>query len=95
MAQHNLGVMFYYGKGVAQSHSTAMKWYRKAADQGDAKAECKLGVMYALGEGMAAPDLFEALRWLRRAVAQGNGQAAGLARAIEEKLRSCRVGEEQ
>lgn len=33
-AQYNLGVMYQYGSGVKQDDFEAVKWYRKAADQG-------------------------------------------------------------
>jgi TPR repeat protein len=33
-AQYNLGVMYHTGHGVAKDISTAIYWYRKAADQG-------------------------------------------------------------
>lgn len=37
-AQYNLGVMYENGNGVKQNYEEAIKWYRKAADQGLAKA---------------------------------------------------------
>jgi uncharacterized protein len=36
-AQNRLGVAYELGKGVPQDYATAVSWYRKAADQGDAK----------------------------------------------------------
>ena len=35
-AQHNLGQLYYQGKGVPQDDKTAAKWFRLAAKQGDA-----------------------------------------------------------
>ncbi len=35
-AQFNLGGMYRQGRGVPQDDAEAMKWYRKAAEQGDA-----------------------------------------------------------
>ena len=37
-AQYTLGVMNAHGNGVAKDDTEAVKWYRKAADQGYAKA---------------------------------------------------------
>ena len=34
-AQFLLGFMYAYGKGVAQDFAKAVKWYRKAAEQGN------------------------------------------------------------
>jgi TPR repeat protein len=41
-------------------------WYRKAADQGHARAQCNLGLMYANGQGVAQ-DHATATTWLRKA----------------------------
>merc|ERR1711998_732764 len=38
-AQHNLGVMYYEGKGVPQNTSEALRWLHKAQVQGDEKAK--------------------------------------------------------
>ena len=35
-AQYNLGLMYRNGQGVPQDYKTAVKWYRLAAEQGDA-----------------------------------------------------------
>ena len=52
----------------------AVKWYRKAAEQGDADAQFNLGVMYAKGEGVPQNHA-EALKWFRLAADQGNARA--------------------
>jgi hypothetical protein len=73
-AQNNLGVMFHLGKGVAQDHSLAFKWYNLAANQGYDMAQHNLGMLYVYGLGVPQ-DYVEALRWYRRAAMQGH--AAG------------------
>ena len=60
----------------------AVEWFRKAADQGDAPAQHNLGAMYANGMGVPQ-NLTEALRWLRKAHAQGHEPTA---EAIEQVL---------
>ena len=40
-----------HGQGVPQDYSKALKWTRKAADQGDLTAQFGLGLMYELGKG--------------------------------------------
>ena len=52
----------------------AAKWYRLAAEQGDARGQYKLGVMYDNGEGLAK-DVGEALKWYRLAAEQGDACA--------------------
>jgi TPR repeat protein len=65
----------YHGvKGVPQSYAEAMKWYRKAAEQGDAAAQNSLGRMYAEGKG-AAQDHAAAMKWYQKAAEQGNAAA--------------------
>jgi hypothetical protein len=46
-AQLELGFMYDAGKGVAKDAKEAEKWYRKAAEQGDASTQAFLGTVYA------------------------------------------------
>ena len=46
-----------------------MKWYRKAAEQGNAGGQLNLGLCYEKGEGVK-PDKTEAIKWLRKAAEQ-------------------------
>jgi uncharacterized protein len=63
---------------VPQDYAEAVRWYRLAADQGNADAQAGLGYMYALGHGVPS-DYVEAVRWFRLAADQGNAKAqAGL-----------------
>jgi TPR repeat protein len=73
-AQSNLGVMYNNGEGVLQDHAEAVKWYRLAAEQGNAKAQYNLGVMYENGEGVRQ-DYVEAVTWYRLAADQGHAIA--------------------
>ncbi|MGH6857550.1 MAG: tetratricopeptide repeat protein, partial [Methylocella sp.] len=58
------------GQGVAQDYAEAVKWTRKAADRGFAKAQSNLGNMYYKGQGVAQ-DYAEAAKWWRLAADQG------------------------
>ena len=51
-----------------------MRWYRLAADQGNALAQLKLGLKYDNGEGVLK-DEDEAVRWYRLAADQGDAGA--------------------
>ena len=51
-----------------------MKWYRKAAEQGDADAQYNLGYSYSNGEGVEK-DEEEAVKWYRKAAEQGYEKA--------------------
>jgi TPR repeat protein len=64
------------GRGVPQDYAEAVKWFRKAADQGMARAQSDLGFMYADGQGVPQ-DFAEAVKWFRKAADQryARGQA--------------------
>ena len=66
--------MYEHGRGVVRDLQQALKWYRAAADQGDAPAQLKVGEMYQAGEG-ASVDLEEGARYCRLAMEQGNTSA--------------------
>jgi uncharacterized protein len=59
------------GQGGPQNHKTAVKWYRLAAEQGNASAQYNLGVMYEKGQGVPQ-DYKTAVKWFRLAAEQGN-----------------------
>jgi hypothetical protein len=66
--------MYYSGHGVTQDYAEAIKWYRLAAAQDDAKAQYYIGVMYYNGQGVTQ-DYAEAIKWYRLAAAQGDAKA--------------------
>jgi TPR repeat protein len=51
-----------------------VRWYRLAAEQGNASAQSNLGFMYTKGEGVRKDDA-EAVRWYRLAAEQGYADA--------------------
>jgi TPR repeat protein len=53
------------------NYAEAAKWYRRAAEQGDAEGQRNLGVMYGNGKGVPQ-DYIEAYKWSNLAAAQGN-----------------------
>ncbi|GIK96873.1 MAG: hypothetical protein BroJett029_10820 [Alphaproteobacteria bacterium] len=78
-AQYKVGVLFDYGqqgggRGVQQNPFEALKWYRKAAEQGHARAQRNLASLYEAGRGTVA-DPAEAARWYRAAALQGDSYA--------------------
>ncbi len=67
--------MYYWGRGVSQDYPEAVKWYRKAAEQGNANGQNNLGLMYYHGTGVAK-DMVEARKWFEKAAEQGHTKAA-------------------
>jgi TPR repeat protein len=69
--------MYSKGEGVPKDDEEAARWYRKAADQGHADAQAKLGLMYYTGVGVIprGKDYREAIHWFRKAADQGHADA--------------------
>ena len=63
-----------HGEGVPEDDATAVKWYTKAAEQGNAGAQFNLGVMYGNGEGVPENNVL-AYMWWNLAAAQGDERA--------------------
>ena len=57
-----------------ENYTEAMRWYRKAADQGSTEAQRHIGLLYERGSGVAR-DYTEAMRWYRKAADQGDSSA--------------------
>ena len=55
-AQYRLGEMYYYGKGVPESHTQACQWLTRAAEQGDVDAQIKLGEIYGYRSDCDGPE---------------------------------------
>ena len=75
--------MYAGGRGVPQDDTEAVKWLRKAAEQGDADAQFGLGLMYAGGRGVPKDDV-QAYAWYNIASAQGNASAATIRDRVAE-----------
>lgn len=74
-AQNALGEAYYDGKGVTENLTEAVKWFTKAAEQENAKAQYNLGICYYYGYGVQYRDRREAVKWYTRAAEQGNADA--------------------
>ena len=70
-ADFQAAVMDAYDRG---DYDTALKEFRPLAEQGDSKAQFKLGIMYDNGFGVPQ-DYKEATRWCRLAAEQGDSLA--------------------
>ena len=62
------------GRRVPKDEVEAVKWYRRAAEQGDADGQMWLWGMYHDGEGVPKDEV-EALKWVLLAAAQGDEYA--------------------
>ena len=61
-----------------RDYATALREFKHLAEQGDARAQARLGNMYVEGKGVSRNDA-EAVKWYRKAAEQGNARGqAGL-----------------
>jgi TPR repeat protein len=67
--------MYLLGRSVPQDHAEALKWFRRAADQGLAHSEFMVGFAYRTGGYGVPQDHAQAIKWLRRAAQQGHNLA--------------------
>jgi hypothetical protein len=74
-AQYELGMRYFTGaRNRPPDFAEALKWIHLAADQGNAKAQDRLGLMYYQGRGVPR-DYNEAARWYLLAAQAGNEHA--------------------
>lgn len=71
-AARNLAGMYGSGRGVVENQQEAAKWFRVAAEAGDAQGQYALATWY-LSNSVA--DEQERISWLREAAAQGHREA--------------------
>ena len=57
-----------------KDYTNAIPYFRKAAEQGYARAQCNLGYCYEQGSGVTK-DYSEAVKWYRKAAEQGHARA--------------------
>ena len=65
-----MGVLYSNGHGVRQDYYKAKEWYKKSAEQGNAKAQFNLGILYEDGLGVRQ-NLSEAKEWYGKACDNG------------------------
>mgnify|MGYP003678962787 CR=1 FL=1 len=84
--------MYDKGQGVIQDYKQAVKWYRKAAEQGNAIAQFNLAFMYDKGEGVTQSSNNS---YIWNAIAAANGHKGAIKnRDIDAKNLSPRGLEE-
>ncbi len=69
-SQKLLGEFFLIGHTVPQNYEEALKWYKKAANNGDREAQSELGYLYFAGRGIEQ-NFKKAFFWTEKAARQG------------------------
>lgn len=89
VAQYNLGVLYYTGRGVSQDYGRALEWLERAAEQGHTASQFNAGVLYFNSQGTRpvwqsfwplslwtrSRDRREAARWYEQAAESGHAEA--------------------
>ena len=70
--------------------TTPRRWYRVAAEQGNAIAQAKLGASYAYGKGVPEDDL-TAYAWLNIAAGQGQSIANEVKESVAKHMTQTRI----
>jgi TPR repeat protein len=73
-AENMSGECFYYGRGVAQDLTKAVKCFTKAAEKGNSAGMERLGLCFEFGRGVEK-NLTTAVVWYTKAVEKGNSAA--------------------
>ncbi len=76
---------YYLGNGVPENYKESARWYRKAAEQGHAKAQNSLGFRYAHGRGVPEDHIL-AYAWWNIAATNGEEQAREGKEELAEKM---------
>ena len=77
-AQCALGARYARGEGVVQDLPSALAWYTKSAQQGNANAQWNVAVMHARGQAGLNPDARQAAQWCEKAAEQGFAPAQAM-----------------
>ena len=76
--QYDLAIRYHFGiDGLEKNREAAIRWYRKAADQGHLGAQIRTGHMLLGADGMGdgPQSSAEAVSWFRKAADQGSESA--------------------
>jgi TPR repeat protein len=85
-AQEQLGFHYYLGhKSFPQNYKNALKWFTKAAEQGDSDSQILLGLMYENAQGVLI-DYRLAYMWMNLGGYNGYGSSHHMDRLIKKMV---------
>lgn len=73
-SMYKLVKAYYYGDGIAQNYSEAIKWAKKGVDLNYASCQNLIGVAYGEGNGVTK-SVTEKVKYIKLAANQGNAKA--------------------
>lgn len=89
-----LGTAYQIGAGVPEDKKESVKWYRKAAEQGNADAQYNLGLAYYNGNGVIQ-DYVTAYAWWNIAAANGYENGKESKAEVAEEMTKEQIAEAQ
>lgn len=97
-AQNNLGKLFAAGQGVPRDDAEACRWFRRAAEQGDAGGQFSMGnLCHPASLGQLVTDAGEAriqaYMWFSLAAAQGYHKAAESCESLNVQMNKAELDE--
>ena len=93
-AQCVVGKAYLNGEGVPKDQTTALQWFRKAAEAGNMEGQRNLGHAFAQGQGTPV-DVVEAYQWLCVAAEQGDKVAKEELADLTNKLSQAQLRQGQ
>lgn len=76
-AQHLLGRCYDYGDGVSEDDYTAVKWFKKAAEQNHPDAQFLIALKYRYGTTGYTKNISTAIEWYNKAASNGHDYSIG------------------
>ena len=83
--QIEVGSIYYEGEGVRQDLVLSRKMFQKAANQGDARGQAALGMLYEDGLGGLKRNLATAKEWYGKTCDQGSQYGCDQYRRLNER----------
>ena len=87
LSQHQVGFMYWEGRGVAVDCQQARVWFEKAAAQNDGNAVSQLGALYASGQGVI-PSFRRARELYKRAIELGDSLSVKNMQTLTEDIQA-------
>ena len=84
VSQYELGLRYYHGYDVKQNYREAVKWWRKAAEDGLVFAQYALGTCFLLGKGVKKSKS-TATKWLWEAIEHGLFEVVDIQKDLGKK----------
>lgn len=75
LAQYNLAILYFTGRGVETDFEQAFRWTEAAAEQGHLNAQFNLGSLYFEGQGTRQNNVL-GVDWFKQAARSGHPDAA-------------------